>query len=116
MSFLFPRTVSVRRPTSNSGVGFQAAYSGTTRESEDEVFKDLPASIQLRREGSANKTGLPGDATSPFWDVFLHRRSIKAGEVQSKDVFEDDLGRRFQVAADDYEALNPRFRCMKLES
>lgn len=116
MSFLFPRTVIVHRPATTGGVGFVAAYAGHTPEHESAVFTGLQASIQIRREGSANKVGLPGDGTSPFFDVFLRRRDVPAGAIHSRDIIIDDLNRRFQVVATDYESLNPRLRCMQLEA
>lgn len=116
MSFLFPRTVAVHRPAADSGVGFQAAYAGQTQAAETPILTGLQASIQVRREGSVNKVGLPGDGTAPFWDVFLHRRDVTAGQVMNRDIIIDDLSRRFQVVASDYESLNPRFRCMQLEA
>lgn len=116
MSFLYPRVVSVRRPAAQTGVGFQTGYAGNTRAQETVVAADLRASIQLTREGQKNPVGLPGDGTRPAWDIFIPYGDAAAGSILDRDFIEDDLGRRFQVVADNPDSLGYAIRAEKVEA
>lgn len=115
MSFIYPRTVTLRRPAAQTGEG-KLSYGGKTQAGEATVQADIPASIQLRREGQRNPTGLPGDGARPTWDVFTPRRALAVGVVKDRDIFVDDLGRRFQVLGDYIDSLGGKYRAEKLEA
>lgn len=114
-SFIYPRTVSITRPGSQGGAGLQTGYLADQKASETPVVSGLDASIQLRREGTANPTGLPGDGKSPLWDVLIPLGQLAAGVVQDRDLVYDDLGRKFQVVADYWDSLGANFRVQRLE-
>lgn len=116
MSFIYPRTLRITRPERQGGAGLQPYLSEKTL-SETLVVDGVPASIQLRREGTDNKTGLPADAKSPLWDVMIPRwAGVVDGTVLDRDIVTDDLNRRFQVVADYADSLGPNFRVQRLET
>jgi hypothetical protein len=116
VSFLYPRVIAIRRPPPQSGVGFQAAYAADTRAQETVIASGLRASIQLTREGQKNPVGLPGDGTRPAWDIFIPRADAADGLIRDRDYIEDDLGRRFQVVADNPDSLGYAIRAEKVEA
>lgn len=115
-SFLYPRLIAVRRAPKQAGVGFQPAYGGDTRAQETVIASDLRASIQLTREGQRNPVGLPADGTRPTWDIFIPRADAADGLISDRDFVEDDLGRRFQVVADEVDSLGYCLRAEKMEA
>jgi hypothetical protein len=115
MSFVYPRTIEVRRPNAKSGEG-ALSYGGQTQSAETVLATGIMASIQLRREGQRNTTGLPGDGTRPNWDVFTPRTVLADGLVQDRDIVVDDLGRRFQVLGDYIDSMGGKFRVERLEA
>lgn len=114
-SQLYDRVVAITREPDQAGVGFQPAYAGEDATNEVAVASDLPASIQLVREGSRDST-LPGGGTNPLWDVFLPKGAVADGVVKGKDIVTDDLGNRFQVIAPYQNRLGARFRVQTLEA
>lgn len=115
MSFLYPRTVALSRTTSQAGQG-KLGYGGKTQAGETEIRAGVPASIQLRREGQRNSTGLPADGARPSWDIFTPRSAFQPGDVVDRDILTDDLGRRFQVLGDYIDSLGGKLRAERLEA
>ena len=121
MSFLYPRLISISRPGTQNDVGWSPEYAGDQKDNETPVdrhcrHKDIPASIQLRREGQKNPVGLPADGTAPYWDIFIPRRALARGKVMQRDIVTDDAGERYQVSANAWDSMGYRLRCMKLEA
>jgi hypothetical protein len=116
VSFLYPRTIQVRRPAAQAGVGFQTTYSGLARDQETVVASGVKASIQARREGQHGAVGLPADATKPTWYVFIPKRALANGAVRDRDIIEDDLGLRYQVIAPYWDSLGYRLSTELLEA
>lgn len=115
MSAIYNRTITVRRAAAQTGEG-KLGYGGKTQAGEANVQTGIPASIQLRREGQRNQTGLPGDGARPSWDVFTPRGMLAAGGVHDLDVIVDDLGRRFQVLGDYSDSMGGKYRVERLEA
>lgn len=115
MSFLYPRTISIRRPAAQSGEG-ALAYGGQTQSGETSVETGVPASIQERREGQKSQVGLPGDGTKPTWYVFIPRSALALGVVKDRDVVVDDQGERYQVIANYWDSLGYRLTAERLEA
>lgn len=102
MSFIYPRTIAITRPNSESGVGAQP-YGGLAASNESPVASNVPASIQLDRAGQAAAASLPGDtAGRGFWRVFF---KLPEGTVLERDVITDDLGNRYQVTNPYWDSL-----------
>lgn len=115
MSFLYPRTISVRRPNTSNAVGDQG-YSAERAADEAVVLSGLPASIQLDRQGQRNPVGLPADAAyKPIWKVFIPLSAAVLGSIQSTDVIVDDLGQRYQCFAAYWDSLGYECRSILLE-
>ncbi len=115
MSFLYPRTVSVRRPASIAGVG-AVAYSGETETNESTPFfsKTFPAAIQHRSGRGGRMGDLPGDAITRS-DFYIFLRSPNLGDITERDIIVDDLGKRYQVIASYWNSLGYRISATLLE-
>lgn len=113
MSFLYPRTVSVYRPTQVTGAGV-VAYGGQTPALMDSVASNLPASIQIEKVRGSEGVGLPTDSAKTQWRVMMPA-SVKA-LIQTRDVLVDDLGVRYQVAAPHRNPLGLKIICELLET
>lgn len=116
MSFLYPRTIAIKRPGGQSGVGFQPGHAGSDDAGETSVATDLPASIQARREGQRTPVGLPSDATGTMWTVFIPKASAELGLIQQHDIVVDDLGERYQVVAPYWDSLGYALIVMNLSA
>lgn len=115
MSFLYPRTISVRRQTAQAGVGV-LPYSGTQAAQETVVASGLPASIQNR--GQANsETNLPSDPKggAPRWRILIPRGASPLGQITERDVIVDDLGKRYLVIAAYWNSLGHNLHASLLE-
>lgn len=115
MSFLFPRTVTIRRPNHQGGGAGKKGYGGKSDAQMTDIAADVPASVQAKGTGRANPTGLPGDA-SPFrWVILIPDGHIAPGAIRDGDYVEDDLGRRFQVSADYAHSLGWTLNSERME-
>lgn len=115
-SFIYPRTVSIRRPSQQTGVGYQPSEGSEQAGEEQSLFNGLPAGIQARREGQKSAVGLPGDGSRPVWYIFIPRRALPLGSVQDRDIVVDDLGKRYQVLADYWDSMGYRLTVERLEA
>ncbi len=116
MSFLYPRTIAIRRPQAQAGVGASHTYGGAQASAETPIASGLPASIQVRRERQRNDVGLPGDATKPTWYIFIPRRALALGQVELRDIAVDDLGNRYQVIQPYWDSLGHRLTAELLKA
>lgn len=95
-SFLYPRTISVRRPSVDKTVGEQP-YGGLLPTNEKVIVAGIPAHIQIDRQGVRPAAGLPGDALRSMQWKIIFKGCL--GQVQNHDIIVDDLGNRYQVIA-----------------
>lgn len=114
-SFLYPRTIAIRRPRAQTGVGL-ASYGGQVVANETVVATGIRCSIQERREGVSNTAGLPGDAQQPSWYVFIPKSAAAFGLIHERDIVVDDLGTRYQVVAPYVDSLGYRLTVRTLET
>lgn len=123
MSFLYPRTISIRRPgqvatsvVGDRGYSAQRGPQGAGAEAETVVFAGpLPASIQ---EGAQqrSKLDLPTDPRLPVWKIYVPKSAgIGKAAVKRGDIVVDDTGVRYQVAAPIWTSLGMEMRCLMLE-
>lgn len=117
MSFLYPRTITVKRPAQTCGVGVIDGYVAQAPADETIVATEIPASIQAKAAGYRNPAGLPSDSRAlTTWRVLTPHGLLADGLVQNRDVIVDDLGRRFQVVAAYTAPLGACFLCEQMES
>jgi hypothetical protein len=107
VSFLYPRTIGTSRPASDSGVG-DAGYSGTTTQTETPQLSGIPASIQMKQNGTPAPAGVGDNGRDAFW-LILFQATL--GQVLDRDIITDDQGLRYQVFGAAYTALG-QYRCM----
>lgn len=115
MSFLYPRSISVLRPTAQAGVG-ALGYGGLTASAESTVLYKFSASIQLQQERGKPEAGLPSDPVGALtgWNIFI--RGAKLGQIKDNDIIVDDLGERYQVVGNYWNSLGYKLSCNKLKT
>lgn len=117
MSFLYPRTIAITRPTDNTAPGYNSQYSGSTPAQETPIASDLPASIQLKKDRGRPETGLPGDTSAKSqWTILIPLGAAALGTIQTWDVATDDLGVRYQVVAPYWNSLGYALLTERLEA
>lgn len=105
MTFLYPRTVAIRRPNISGAVGIQP-YSGAEPTDETVIATALPAGIQQARARGAPDGGVPEDAPDRIvYYVFIPRRAATLGLIQTRDIVVDDLGNRYVVSSPFWDSL-----------
>lgn len=103
MSFLYPRLISINRPSPASAAGEQE-YGDLTPDQEIVIHTGLAASVQHKATAGATGAGLPGDTRAlTTWRIFIPLSALPSiaapPAIQTRDIAIDDLGRRFQVTA-----------------
>lgn len=113
MSFMYPRTISITRPYTLSGIGAQP-YQGLEPSQETPVASGIPANIQQVKETRQPIAGLPGDvARGTLWCVFFRSQN---GLVNDRDIIIDDLNVRYQVIAAYWNSLGYKCLCERLQT
>lgn len=115
MSFLYPRTISVTRPTAQASVG-RVGYGGATASTETSVASGIQASIQFDNQRTNQEINLPGNAGVSYWRVLIPLSQAPIGLVQTRDIITDDLGQRYQVTAPYWNSLGYNLRVERLEA
>lgn len=117
MSFLYPRTIAVTRPTGPSGVG-NVGYSGVLPSTETPVVSSAPANIQAKTTLSRTYTGaLPAAPPGPIvWRVYIPFKAVPKGTIKDRDIITDDQGIRYQVEAAYWNSMGWNLACIILEA
>jgi hypothetical protein len=98
---LWPRLITITRPTASVGSGI-LPYQGVT-EAAETILVPAPgvlANITMASTGRNKSTGgLPSDAPGPdHWTITIPASAIASIPlIVERDVVYDDLGRRYQV-------------------
>ncbi len=111
MSFIYDRTISIRRPAKQTGVGIQK-YGGETIAEETVIEDCVPASVQQKRESTRDVSGVPSTGKAGNWRIYFN---LPNGKVQSRDIIVDDLGIRYQVLMPYWTRLGYNCSCERLE-
>ena len=115
MSALYPRTISILRPTEDFNQyrdGLQPNRSGLAQDKERLIASAIPASIQIERQGRPPIAQLPGDAEGRgSWRIFFNQPN---GTVKQNDIIEDDLCVRYQVIMPYWDSLGYACLCETL--
>jgi hypothetical protein len=115
MSFLYPRTIAIHRPTTTTAVGAQG-YSGETAAVESAVAANLPASIQEAPSRGLPEGGLPADTPiTSAYKIFIPKKAASLGLIKNRDVVIDDLGIRYVVVAAYWDSLGYRLFAQLLQ-
>ncbi len=117
MSFIYPRTIAITRPAAGAAVG-DAGYSGVSSDNETAVVSGLAASIQFKRPSGGLASRLPADVVAKsIWIIFIPPSAgVANGVVLDRDIVTDDLGQRYQVAANYWNSLGYALGCERLEA
>lgn len=116
MSFMFPRTISVRRPNNNvSPVVGAVGYGGADPAQETVIISNLSAAIDFDRFGRQDPGNLPTDSKLPFYIVSMPpNQGVTVSTISQNDVVVDDLGRRYQVTGQTYTAIGVQLYVQQL--
>ena len=117
MSFIYPRTVSIKRQALQTGFGAQPP-SGSQPAQEQTLYSGIPASIQQKSTGSRPDARLPADAVNrTFWRVLIPLSAgVTAGSVLRGDIVIDEFGQRHQVIAPYINSLGTDLLVERLEA
>lgn len=116
INLLYPRTISITRPTPVNSVGF-VGYEGDTRAAETQIATGVMANVEIAASGrNSAGGGIPSDSAGPIkWTVTLPASAVAALPlIMERDVIYDDLGRRFQVSAYQPSAIGARVDAVRL--
>lgn len=116
---LYPRRVTVKRPTSSGPSGGLLAYQGVRESAEVVVATGLPAVVDIASSGrNSSVGGLPADAPGPIkWTITLPPWIVATiPQIEERDVIYDDLGRRFHVSAYEPHPLGARIDVVRVEA
>ena len=131
MSFLYPRTISLRRPRANSSdvtgapvvgaVGYQGVEQSTTTgnaNAEDVLQTGIPCSISVQGIGKVKGLDItPSDSPGPVQYVIVTQAgSLADGAVRDRDIIVDDYGYRHQVVAFQWSSIGTTIRAIRLEA
>ncbi len=108
------RTVSFYRPVSQTQVGAISGYEGNTPDTQKPLALSWPASVLQGTKGEANKVGLPGDVRSPWWVVLVP--NLPGVTLDSSDIIEDDIGRRYIVSSAEQTDLGWRITAQEAQT
>lgn len=115
-SFLYPRTISVRRPNSSSVVGVQS-YSGVTETNETVIATGLRANFKQARARGAPDAGVPADAPDRivYW-ISIPKVDAALGTIETRDIIVDDLGTRYVVSGNGWGSFGYRLYAEELQA
>jgi hypothetical protein len=119
VNLIYPRVVSQRRRAASVGAGAGAgSYDGLQRSQETVVARNLPCNIQIDRTGRPSDAKLPGDPIGePTHKLFFPASAAPTfSSILERDVFEDEIGRRFQAIAVEWQPLACQVRAQLLET
>lgn len=95
MSWMYPRTVTIKRSKAPAGVGLQP-YSGRQPDTETLVLADVPANIQANTVSKDPLGGMPASSVGRGqWKIFLP--TVTRGVLLQNDILIDDTGIRYNV-------------------
>lgn len=104
------RTITVLRPTMDSGVG-QVGYGGDTSATEQPLMTGWPASVLQWTKGEMNEVKLPGDLRVPWWTVLVP--AWHGVTLRMSDIITDDLNRRYVISSAELTDLGWRLTAMQ---
>lgn len=125
MSFLYPRTIEIRRIKTVAGssdavgdVGYSGEVDSTTDPNGEQVlFTGISCSIQADSPGRPRGSSLPTDPTShPRWKVFIPGALVPKGAIRDRDILVDDESYRYQVIQAYWTPLGYSMPCLRSEA
>lgn len=130
MSFLYPRTVEIRRQANNSvnGSGQQqlglVGYAGredaaapSDPAGEVVLFTGIPAVVKLKRSGRTRNLQLPADTSDkPLWDITIPAAALAQYSIRDRDIIVDDENYRYMVIGNHWTPMGYQVETMRLEA
>lgn len=125
MSFVYPRTLSIFRWSTNltpSSPGLQVYQEPQTAAANTEIWQTAPifsgisCSIQEYRSGTRPIDNLPGSSlVTPTVKIFIPRQLLSLGQIVVRDFLMDDLGIQYQVIDPYWNSLGYRLYTVYLQ-
>jgi hypothetical protein len=137
MSFLYPRTVQIRRlkteavlsASENSApegiqqvglLGYSGAQQSTSPEDingELVLFKNISCNIEAQQAGRTKDGYLPSDVTQkPLWLIIIPQSQLPQYSVRDRDIVVDDEGYRYNVASNWWTGMAYDLTCVRMEA
>jgi hypothetical protein len=98
MSFLYPRTISIRRQSVPASFGTQA-FGGDQPVNETVIATNVPAAIQYDRIARVTPSNLPSSSGLPYMRILIPASALPLGTINKDDIVVDDAGQRYLVYA-----------------
>lgn len=119
MSFLYPRTISVRRQKIAPSASFGTeAFGGVGPANESIIYSGIPASIQDDRLGRFTPSNLPSSSGLPILRILIPPGAVPLslstndqGAIRKNDIIVDDTGLRYQVHTPAWTSLGWNLKC-----
>lgn len=97
MSLMYPRQITLTRPSYDPGVG-KVDYGGQVPRHEEVIAEGVQAAIQMKTGKGMPLAQLPGDASQrTYWKILIPTDAIGNWTVNTGDIVTDDAAVRYQV-------------------
>jgi hypothetical protein len=129
MSFLYPRTVTIKRTVSEAvwngvqevgDVGYADATQDDVEvdaDGEQILYKNICCSIQAEQSGRTKDGLLPSDATTkPMWKILIQPRALPIYSIRDRDIVVDDEGYRHIVTQNYWTGIGYELSVVRLEA
>jgi hypothetical protein len=130
MSFLYPRSIQVRRLQTAAvqngvqevgGIGYAGAEQVDAEydplNGEQILFKNICCSIQAEQSGRTKDGLLPSDATSKaMWKILIQPRALPIYSIRDRDIIVDDEGYRHIVTQNYWTGISYELSVVRLEA
>lgn len=108
------RPVDIAASATGTGYGGFGA-GGDPQSSFEGVLDWIDCNIQPSGHGGRPEAPLPADSvTRPFYDIYVPAGAVDDGTIQYNDRITDDLGRQFQVSAQQVSAIGSHYLAQQI--
>lgn len=104
-------TLSIIRPSQNTGPGYQG-YAGYTPGTSQTIMTDMPASVLKVGRGMAADTKLPTDSREPMWTILMP--NLGGVIIRIGDIITDNINEEYAVSENELTDLGWRITAMQV--
>jgi hypothetical protein len=117
LTSMYPDRVTIARMASVLTVG-GVGYIGQTRQTETDIFTNLPASVQTKFNAK-NRVGdgkVAADAPGPaVWSILMPVTVAKEGDIRDRDIVIDQFMNRYLIDAAGWSITGWKLSTIRLE-
>ena len=110
------RTISIRRPKSPSGVGYEgySGYEAINVLTYDVLHSNVPVSFLKSSRGETNPVKLPTDAKMPWYAVYMPKWA--SVYLRNGDIITDEFEQQYIISDNEHTTLGWRLNVHGLEA